>query len=124
MKLETIVLAAAMTLGSWQASAEYVRTTGDYALACKSGAKSDLMELSGPDDVFIRHNGAGPAAVTVCVPDDSPGNAIVQWGGDHTWRNSGNLRNGCVEVPSTRSVKIRAVATNFHEYATYYTCTP
>jgi hypothetical protein len=124
MKLEAIVLAAAMTLGSWPASAEYVRSTGDFDLACKSGAKSDLMQLSGPDDVFIKHHESGPAAVTVCVPDDSPGNAFVQWGGDHTWRNSGNLRNGCIEVPNARSVKIRAVATSFQQNATYYTCTP
>ena len=123
MKLETVVLAAAMTLGAWQASAEYIRITGDYASVCKTGAKSELLSLSGPDDVTIVHKSA-PAAVTVCVPDDSPGNALVQWGGEGIWRNSGNLRNGCVELPSAGSVKIRAVTTNFQDYATYYTCTP
>ena len=126
MKLETVVLAAAMTLGAWQASAETYRITGDFesAAACKSGAKSELQSLSGPDDVFIMHKAATPTALTVCVPDDSPGNVFVQWGGHHSWRNTGNLRNGCVELPSATNVKIRAVTTNFHDDATYYTCVP
>ena len=126
MKLETVVLAAAMSLGAWQASAEDFRITGDYdsVSACKSGAKSELQSLSGPHDVFILHKAATPTAVAICVPADSPGNAFVQWGGERNWRNTGNLRNGCVEIQNARSVKIRVVTTNFHDDATYYTCVP
>ena len=124
MKLETVILAAAMTLGAWQASADNFRITGDFASVCKSGAKSELLSLTGPDDVYIVHKAATPTPVTICVPDDSPGNALVQWGGHRIWRNTGNLRNGCVEFPGATSVKIRAVTTNFHDYTTYYTCTP
>jgi hypothetical protein len=116
-----IILFAATSLGAVQATAQEYLTTGDPGQVC-SGAKSDVQILSGSDDVFVTREGANNATVTVCVPDDSPGNVLIQWGADHSWKNSGNFRNSCAVIQQATAVKVRAVPTNFHDTATYYTC--
>ena len=120
----TAAVTGAITLGAGPASAVTFRITGDFDQVCKSGNKSELQSVSGTRDVFLTHQRTGPNAITVCVPSDSPGNALVQWGSHRVWRNTGNLRNACVELTNANSVKVRAVNTNFRQYATFYTCTP
>ena len=115
----TLVMLGA--IASWQASADEYQVTGNADTLC-SGTKSDVLTLSGPRDVWLTQKGDDLANVTVCVPDDSPGNAFVQWKSAGYWKASGIMRNGCAKIEGARSVKIRAVQTNFHETATYYTC--
>ena len=116
-----IAALAAASLSAASASAEEYRTTGDFGQACP-GEKSEIQTISGRDDLFLTPEDASNTAMTVCVPDDSPGNLLVQWGADRSWMNTGNLRNGCALLQGVRSVKVRAVPTNFQETATYYTC--
>jgi len=116
-----VVLATATSLAAAQASAEEYRATGDFDQACP-GEKSEVQTLSGQDDVLLTPEDASNTTLTVCVPNDSPGNVLVQWGADRTWTNSGNLRNGCAVLQGVRSVKARAVTTNDLNEATYYTC--
>lgn len=117
-------LALALTIGAFAigpAAAEDYRVTGKPDTLC-TGGKSDVMTLDGPRDVWLMHEGDEQTNVTICVPDDSPGNAFVQWEAAGYWKASGIMRNGCAAIEGARSVKIRAVSTNFHETATYYTC--
>ena len=115
---------ALVTIGMFAAlpaAAEDYRVTGKPDTLC-TGAKSDVLTLSGPRDVWLTQKDDEQSNVTVCVPDDSPGNAFVQWKSAGYWKGSGIMRNGCAQIQGARSVKIRAVQTNFHDTATYYTC--
>jgi hypothetical protein len=103
------------------ATAEDYQVTGNPDTLC-TGAKSDVMTLEGPRDVWLTQKHDEQSDVTVCVPDDSPGNAFIQWKSAGYWKGSGIMRNGCAQIQGSRAVKIRAVQTNFHETATYYTC--
>lgn len=94
---------------------------GDSSGVCPESA-ADVQTVSGSDDVFVLQEGNDTATFTVCVPNDSPGNVLIQWGADRSWKNAGNVGTGCVEIQHPKSVKVRAVETNFHDTATYYTC--
>jgi len=98
------------------AQADDYRVTGDMSQACQSG-KTDLMTLTGPDEISIGQEDGAKGNLTICVPDDSPANVHIRWGD----KSTGNLRNGCAEIPAS-SVMIRAVDTNNNDTATYYTC--
>jgi hypothetical protein len=124
MKNRNSLALALLTIGAlatMPAAAEDYRVTGNADTLC-TGTKSDIMTLDGPRDVWLTQKHDEQSDVTICVPDDSPGNAFVQWEAAGYWKASGIMRNGCAEIQGARSVKIRAVETNFHDTATYYTC--
>src|SRR5215813_6774693 len=114
-----LTLVAIGALASGAVSAEEYQVTGKADTLC-TGTKSDVMTLSGPRDVWLTEKNDEQGNVTICVPDDSPGNAFVQWKSAGVGKASGIMRNGCAQLQGAQSVKIRAVATNFHEAATYY----
>jgi hypothetical protein len=116
-----LALLAIGVLATVPAAAEDYKVTGNPDTLC-TGAKSDALTLEGPRDVWLTQKHDEQSDVTVCVPADSPGNVYVQWKSAGYWKGSGIMRNGCAEIQGSRSVKIRAVETNFHDTATYYTC--
>lgn len=117
------VSAAAMV---WQAQivqAEEYRVVGaDAATACQSGTKSDTMTLNGPRDTSVARADGDKLNVAVCVDPSSKGVVNVRYRANSYWYSSGNVSEGCVEILGTSKVKVRAVDTNFHQTATYYSC--
>lgn len=108
-------------LGASSAYAVDYLVTGDEAQLCQ-GSKSDVMTLSGPRDTSIVGEGSDKTNVTICVPADSAANVHVSWKASGYWKSSGNLRGSCAQIQDATSVSVRAVTTNFHDTATFYTC--
>src|SRR5262245_15311539 len=109
-------LALAM-LASPVALADQFRVTPDETgTICQSGTKSDPMTIEGPDEVNVTNAGSTNAAI--CVSPDSVSAVHVNWDGE----SSGTVGHGCAEILGASNVRVRAVNTNFHESATYYTC--
>lgn len=110
----------------WQvqiAQAEEYRIVGpDAASACQSGEKSDTMTLEGPRDVFVARADGDKLNVAVCVDPSSKSAVNVRYRANSRWSSSGNVSEGCVEILGASKVKVRAVNTNFHQTATYYSC--
>src|SRR5262245_46404277 len=81
---------------------------------CQSGTKSDAMTIEGPKEVKV-----ADGAAAICVSPDSVSAVHVRWGGV----SSGTVGHGCAELTDASNIMVRAVNTNFHESATFYTCT-
>jgi hypothetical protein len=112
-------LALAM-LASPVALADQFRVTPDETgTICQSGTKSDPMTIEGPDEVNVTTAEQGSTNAAICVSPDSVSAVHVRWGA----LSSGTVSHGCAEILGASDIKVRAVNTNFHESATYYTCT-
>ena len=120
--LSAIVAAAAVIWQCQIAQAEEYRVGPDAATACKSGEKSETMTVDGPRDASIARADGDKLNVAVCVDPSSKSAVNVRYRANSYWYSSGNVSEGCVEVLGTSRVKVRAVNTNFHQSATYYSC--
>jgi len=116
------VAAAALIWQSQIAQAEEYRVGPDAATACKSGEKSETMTLDGPREASVARADGDNLNVAVCVDPGSKSAVHVRYRANSYWYSSGNVSDGCVEILGASKVKVRAVDTNFHQTATYYTC--
>lgn len=116
------VAAAAIIWQSQFAQAEEYRVGPDAATACKSGEKLETMTLDGPRESSIARADGDKLNVAVCVDPGSKSAVHVRYRANSYWYSSGNVSEGCVEILGTSKVKVRAVDTNFHQIATYYSC--
>jgi len=116
------VAAAALIWQSQIAQAEEYRVAADAATACKSGEKSETMTLDGPREVSVARADGDKLNVAVCVDPGSKSAVHVRYRANSYWYSSGNISDGCVEILGASRVKVRAVDTNFHQTATYYSC--
>jgi hypothetical protein len=97
---------------------------------CQSGTKSDAMTIEGPDEVKVTDEKQGAVNATICVSPDSVSAVHLNWHqevsgestGDSGGLSSGTVGHGCAEILGVSNIRVRAVNTNFHESATYYTC--
>lgn len=123
VKTLSAVAAAAVIWQCQFAQAEEYRIVGaDAARACQSGEKSETMTLQGPRDVSVARADGDKLNVAVCVDPGSKGAVNVRYRANSYWYSSGNVSEGCVEILGASKVKVRAVDTNFHQTATYYSC--
>lgn len=120
--LSAIVAAAAVIWQCQIAQAEEYRVGPDAATACKSGGKSETMTVDGPRDASVARADGDKLNVAVCVDPTSKSAVNVRYRANSYWYSSGNVSEGCVEILGTSKVKVRAVNTNFHQSATYYSC--
>lgn len=120
--LSAIVAAAAVIWQCQIAQAEEYRVGPDAATACKSGEKSETMTVDGPRDASVARADGDKLNVAVCVDPTSKSAVNVRYRANSYWYSSGNVSEGCVEILGTSKVKVRAVNTNFHQSATYYSC--
>ena len=116
------VVAAAIIWQSQFAQAEEYRVGPDAATACKSGEKSETMTLDGPRETSVARADRDKLNVAVCVDPNSKSAVHVRYRANSRWSSSGNVSEGCVEILGASKVKVRAVDTNFHQTATYYSC--
>lgn len=116
------VAAAAMILQSPFALAEDYRVGPDAATACQSGEKSDTTTIDGPREASVARSDGDKLNVAVCVDPSSKSAVHVRYRANSYWYSSGNVSDGCVEILGTSRVKVRAVDTNFHQTAMYYSC--
>jgi hypothetical protein len=116
------IAAAAIVWQSQIAQAEEYRVAADAATACKSGEKSETMTLDGPREASVARADGDKLNVAVCVDPASQSAVHVRYRANSYWYSSGNVSEGCVEILGTSKVKVRAVDTNFHQNAAYYTC--
>lgn len=116
------VAAAAIVWQSQFALAEDYRVGPDAATACKSGEKSETMTLDGPRESSVARADGDTLNVAVCVDPGSKSAVHVRYRANSYWYSSGNVSEGCVEILGASKVKVRAVDTNFHQVATYYSC--
>jgi hypothetical protein len=116
------VAAAALIWQSQVAQAEEYRVAADAATACKSGEKSETMTLDGPREASVARADGDKLNVAVCVDPGSKSAVHVRYRANSYWYSSGNISDGCVEILGASRVKVRAVDTNFHQTATYYSC--
>ena len=116
------VAAAAMILQSPFALAEDYRVGPDAATACQSGEKSDTATIDGPREASVARSDGDKLNVAVCVDPSSKSAVHVRYRANSYWYSSGNVSDGCVEILGTSRVKVRAVDTNFHQTAMYYSC--
>jgi hypothetical protein len=116
------VAAAALIWQSQIAQAEEYRVAADAATACKSGEKSETMTLDGPREASVARADGDKLNVAVCVDPGSKSAVHVRYRANSYWYSSGNISDGCVEILGASRVKVRAVDTNFHQTATYYSC--
>jgi hypothetical protein len=120
--LSAIAAAAAVIWQCQIAQAEEYRVGPDAATACKSGEKSETMTVDGPRDASVARADGDKLNVAVCVDPTSKSAVNVRYRANSYWYSSGNVSEGCVEILGTSKVKVRAVNTNFHQSATYYSC--
>ena len=120
--LSAIVAAAAVIWQCQIAQAEEYRVGPDAATACKAGEKSETMTVDGPRDASVARADGDKLNVAVCVDPTSKSAVNVRYRANSYWYSSGNVSEGCVEILGTSKVKVRAVNTNFHQSATYYSC--
>jgi len=121
-RLGAIVVAAAICGGLAARAEEYRVVPGDGTTVCQSGTKSDLMVLERPDDVSVARADRDTLNAAICVSEDSRSAVNVRWKANGYWKSSGNITSGCAEILGASNIKVRAVDTNFHQMATYYTC--
>jgi hypothetical protein len=122
---KTLAAAVAATALIWQcqfAQAEEYRVGPDAATACKSGEKSETTTLDGPREASVARANGDKLNVAVCVDPSSKSAVHVRYRANSYWYSSGNVSEGCVEILGASRVKVRAVDTNFHQTATYYSC--
>jgi hypothetical protein len=120
--LPAIVAAAFIWQSQFAQAEEYRIVAADAAAACKSGTKSETMTLDGPRDASVAHADGDKLNVAVCVNESSKSAVNVRYRANSRWSSSGNVSEGCVEILGASKVKVRAVDTNFHQTATYYSC--
>jgi hypothetical protein len=101
---------------------------------CQSGTKSDAMTIEGPDEVMVTDEKQGGVNAAICVSPDSVSAVHVSWDRESSGtvgdgessgtvgESSGTVGHGCAEILGASNIRVRAVNTNFHESATYYTC--
>ena len=117
---------------------------------CQSGTKSDAMTIEGPDEVVVTDEKQGDVNAAICVSPDSVSAVHINWDrestgestgesagesagestgesaeertGDSGGESSGTIGHGCAEILGASNIRVRAVNTNFHESATFYTC--
>ena len=116
------VAAAAIIWQSQFATAEEYRVVAADATVCKSGEKSESMTLEGPRETSVARADGDKLNVAVCVADGSKSAVHVRYRANSYWYSSGNVSEGCVEILGASNVKVRAVDTNFHQTADYYSC--
>ena len=117
------ILAAAVICQSQIAQAEEYRiVAADAATACQSGEKSETMTLEGSRDASVARTDGDKLNVAVCVDPSSKSALNVRYRANSYWYSSGNVSEGCVEILAASRVKVRAVDTNFHQTAAYYSC--
>src|SRR5262245_14233553 len=116
------VAAAALIWQLQIAQAEEYRVGPDAATACKSGEKSETMTLDGPREASVARSDGDKLNVAVCVDPGSKSAVHVRYRANSYWYSSGNVSDGCVEILGASKVKVRAVDTNFHQVATYFSC--
>ena len=80
------------------------------------------MTLDGPRDASVAQADGDKLNVAVCVDPSSKGAVNVRYRANSYWYSSGNVSEGCVEILGASRVKVRAVDTNFHQTAAYYSC--
>ena len=122
MKSLSAIVAAAVLWQAHIAQAEEYRVAPDAATACKSGEKSDTMTVDGPREASVARANGDTLNVAVCVDPSSKSAVHVRYRANSRWSSSGNVSEGCVEILGVSKVKVRAVDTNFHQTAAYYTC--
>ena len=121
--LSAVVAAAAVIWQCQLAQAEEYRIVGpDAASACQSGERSETMTLEGPRDASVARADGDKLNVAVCVDPSSKSAVNVRYRANSYWYSSGNVSEGCVEILGASRVKVRAVDTNFHQAAAYYSC--
>jgi hypothetical protein len=125
VRTKTLAAVVAATAVIWHcqfAQAEEYRVAADAATACKSGEKSETMTLDGPREASVARADGDKLNVAVCVDPSSKSAVHVRYRANSYWYSSGNVSDGCVEILGASNVKVRAVDTNFHQIATYYSC--
>ena len=120
--LSAIVAAAAVIWQCQIAQAEEYRVGPDAATACKSGGKSETMTVDGPRDASVARADGDKLNVAGCVDPTSKSAVNVRYRANSYWYSSGNVSEGCVEILGASRVKVRAIDTNFHQTAAYYSC--
>jgi hypothetical protein len=123
--MKTLAAAVAATAAIWQcqlAQAEDYRVGPDAATTCQSGEKSDTTTLDGPREASVARADGDKLNVAVCVDPSSKSAVHVRYRANSYWYSSGNVSEGCVEILGTSRVMVRAVDTNFHQTAAYYSC--
>jgi hypothetical protein len=116
------MVAAALICQSQIAQAEEYRVAPDAATTCNSGEKSETMTVDGPREASVARADGDKLNVAVCVDPSSKSAVNVNYRANSRWSSSGNVSEGCVEILGVSKVKVRAVDTNFHQTAAYYTC--
>jgi hypothetical protein len=116
------IAAAALIWQSQIAQAEEYRVGPDAATACKSGEQSETTTLEGPREASVARADGDKLNVAVCVDPSSKSAVHVRYRANSYWYSSGNVSEGCVEILGASKVKVRAVDTNFHQIATYFSC--
>jgi len=120
--LPAIVAAAVLWQAQIAQAEEYRIVVADAATACKSGEKSDTMTLEGSRDASVARADGDKLNVAVCVDPSSKSAVNVRYRANSYWYSSGNVSEGCVEILGASKVSVRAVDTNFHQIAAYYSC--
>jgi hypothetical protein len=121
-RLSAVAAAAIIWQTQFAQAEEYRIVAADAAAACKSGEKSETMTLDGPRDASVARADGDKLNVAVCVDDNSKSAVNVRWRANSRWSSTGNISEGCVEILGASRVKVRAVDTNFHQTANYYSC--
>jgi hypothetical protein len=122
MRLGATAAAVALCCSLTAQAEEYRVMPSDTTTVCQSGGKTDWMVLEGPDDVSVARARGDKLNTAICVSDDSRSAVNIRWRANGYWKASGNIDNGCAEILGASHVKVRAVDTDFHQVATYYTC--
>ena len=120
--LASIVAAAVIWQSQIAQAEEYRIVAADAATACQSGEKSETMTLEGSRDASVARTDGDKLNVAVCVDPSSKSALNVRYRANSYWYSSGNVSEGCVEILGASRVKVRAVDTNFHQTAAYYSC--
>jgi hypothetical protein len=120
--LASIVAAAVIWQSQIAQAEEYRIVAADAATACQSGEKSETMTLEGSRDASVARTDGDKLNVAVCVDPSSKSALNVRYRANSYWYSSGNVSEGCVEILGASRVKVRAVDTNFHQSAAYYSC--
>jgi hypothetical protein len=117
-----LLLIAMVVTGSARMAAadEYRVVPSDKVTACQAGTDADWVPLQGPRDVAVARADSDKLNVAVCAANDGAVN--VRWRANGYWKASGNITDGCAEILGASRVKVRAVATNFHQTASYRAC--
>ena len=122
VKRLSAIVAAALLWQAQIADAEEYRVAPDAATACKSGEKSETMTVDGPREASVARADGDKLNVPVRIDPSSKSVVNVRYRANSRWSSSGNVNEWCVEILGVSKVTVRAVDTNFHQTAAYYTC--